>query len=312
MARANWVKATTTSGGTGSLTLASVAGSPTFAQAFGTGSTTVSYVISSSGLREAGTASFNGTTNVLSSRSVIDAWNGTTFGTSALSFPTSGVEVYCAPVHQEVATLIPATGLLTTAHVPAFTGDVTNSAGSLAMTIANDAITNAKILDGTISLTKIDSDDFPPEAHTHTTADLTDFNVSAPSVSQFLVWDGTDWANTTANLADFGDVDEIAGTDGDFLRFVTNEWTTVSTANTKVALGVPTNSTKSALAFGYGAPTDSTYTLSRYMPFAGTVDTLHYECRSGTVTAAVSTAATSTTHRALLSMRRHHRRSRAV
>lgn len=288
MARANWAKATTATGGTGSLTLTSVTGFPTFPQAFGTGTSTVSYIIVSDGLREAGTASFNGTTGVLSSRTVTQAWNGTTYGTSALDFPTSGVEVFCAPIHQEVAYTDPATGYLAAAHMPALTGDVTTSAGAVATTIAADAVTDAKILDGTITLDKMAVSVFPPESHTHTTADLTDFSVSTPASGQFLTWNGTDWVNTTANLSDFGDVDEIAGTDGDFLKFVTDVWTTRSTANVKTDLGIPSDSTKGALSFGFAAPSDATYTLSRAMPYGGTLNTLHYETRSGTVTVTVT------------------------
>lgn len=47
------------------------------------------------------------------------------------------------------------TGTLQAAQEPAHTGDVTNSAGSLALTIANNAVTTAKILDSNITYAKI-------------------------------------------------------------------------------------------------------------------------------------------------------------
>lgn len=46
-----------------------------------------------------------------------------------------------------------ATGIMSAARMPALTGDVTNSAGAVATTIANLAITNAKIANTTIDLT---------------------------------------------------------------------------------------------------------------------------------------------------------------
>jgi hypothetical protein len=166
MSRANWVRATTTTGGTGSLTLSAVASSPTFAQAFGTGETTVSYVISSSGLREAGTATFNGTTNVLSSRTVIESWDGSVFGTSAQNFPTSAVTVTCAPIYQETAFLDTATGALVSTQFPALTGDVTTVAGALATTIANSAVGTDQIADDSITPAKLQ------DAESLTTAEL--------------------------------------------------------------------------------------------------------------------------------------------
>jgi hypothetical protein len=138
--RANWARMTSTTGGTGSLTLSAVSGQPTFAQAFGTGSTTVDYVIEAADTREAGTATYNGTTNVLSGRTVIQTWNGSAFGTTALNIPTTGVSIYCAPVYQRVAEADPATGELVTP-------------------LADESVTAAKLADGIVQTTTELQDD---------------------------------------------------------------------------------------------------------------------------------------------------------
>ena len=63
---ANWVEETTSTTGTGAVTLGNpVAGQTTFVQAFGTGVTDVLYSIESGNNRESGTGSYNGTTEVL-------------------------------------------------------------------------------------------------------------------------------------------------------------------------------------------------------------------------------------------------------
>ena len=70
---------------------------------------------------------------------------------------------------------------------PALTGDVTAAANSNATTIANNAVTTSKILDGTIA-----------------TADLADGNVTMPKIAQagatsgqVIKWNGTAWAPAT-------------------------------------------------------------------------------------------------------------------
>jgi hypothetical protein len=295
MARANWVKGATTTGGTGSLTLTAVTGYPTFAMALGTGETTVSYTIVSSGLRESGTATFNGTTNVLSGRTVIQSWNGTVYGTSAQNFPTSGVEVFCAPVHQEVATLIPATGLLTTSHVPAFTGDVTNTAGSLALTIADEAVTAAKILEGGITLDRMAVSTFPADAHTHALGDLTDFDVDTPVTGQLLQYDGTDWVNANPDLAAFADVEDITGVDGDVLLNVSGVWEGTPVTDLKSPLALPASTVTGGLAFTILDPEAATYPLCIRMPYAGTITFLDAQTDTGTITANLKINSTSVT-----------------
>lgn len=96
--RADWARMVTSTGGSGSLTLAAVTGYPTFTQAFGSGSTDVYYTLKASGYRESGTATFDGTTLVLSARTPTKTW--TTSGgygtTTPLTLPALEVEVFCA------------------------------------------------------------------------------------------------------------------------------------------------------------------------------------------------------------------------
>lgn len=139
--RANWAKMTSTTGGSASLTLSSVSGFPTFAQAFGTGETSIEYVIEASNTREAGIANYNGTTHVLSGRVVTQAWDGASYGTAALNIPTSGVSIYCAPIHQRVAEVDPATGALLSP---------LGSASVTATTIPDGEIPPEKLADGTL------------------------------------------------------------------------------------------------------------------------------------------------------------------
>ena len=61
------------------------------------------------------------------------------FTTPLLGTPTSGTLTNCTGLPTTALT-----GVLQAAQEPAHTGDVTNSAGSLALTIANNAVTNAK------------------------------------------------------------------------------------------------------------------------------------------------------------------------
>lgn len=104
--RTNFAKMSVSSGGTGSITLASVSNFPTFAAKHGSGSTSIDYVIydDTTGNYETGTASYNGTTHVLSSRTVTESYTSSTFGTSAINVPTTAY-VFNAPTVGSVVDL---------------------------------------------------------------------------------------------------------------------------------------------------------------------------------------------------------------
>jgi hypothetical protein len=81
---------------------------------------------------------------------------GTNTGDVALSgqdyLSISNQTITAAPVNLSGAN---ATGILAAARFPALTGDITNTAGSVATTISNDAITSTKIADNAVTSTKI-------------------------------------------------------------------------------------------------------------------------------------------------------------
>jgi len=74
-------------------------------------------------------------------------------------------------------------GTLSAGRLPAFTGDVTTSAGSSSTTIANDAVTSAKILDGTVV-----SADISAAAIT-----FDKLNQSSATTGQVIKWNGSAW-----------------------------------------------------------------------------------------------------------------------
>lgn len=79
--------------------------------------------------------------------------NVTVTGQNYLSIGGTGGQVLTAnPVNLSGANV---TGTLAAARFPALTGDVTNSAGSLATTIANDAVTTVKILNANVTNAKV-------------------------------------------------------------------------------------------------------------------------------------------------------------
>lgn len=99
--RANWIEATSATGGTGALTLTDVTNRPNFDDVFA-GTTLVEYVIEeeASGKFESGIGSFVASTKVLTRTQVLSTYTGGTYDAttpSAVSFGTSGVTVRCAP-----------------------------------------------------------------------------------------------------------------------------------------------------------------------------------------------------------------------
>lgn len=59
------------------------------------------------------------------------------------------------------------TGTFPAGRMPALTGDVTNTTGSLATTIANNAVTTAKIADNSVTVAKISTTSGTPSANTY-------------------------------------------------------------------------------------------------------------------------------------------------
>jgi hypothetical protein len=141
--RTNWAQMSVSVGGTGSLTLASISNTPTFAQAHGSGSTSIDYVISdiTSGMYEAGTATYDGTTHVLSSRSVTQSYTGGAFGTSAINVATTA-KVFNAPTIQSVVDLTTAQTLTNkTLTAPVLGGTITGTFTLNAPTISGGSWT---------------------------------------------------------------------------------------------------------------------------------------------------------------------------
>jgi hypothetical protein len=154
--RTNWAKMSVSSGGTGSITLASVTNFPTFAQKHGSGSTTIDYVIydDTTGAYETGTASYNGTTHVLSSRTVTESYTGSTFGTSAINAATSAV-VFNAPTVADVVDLSSAQTLTNkTLTSPTMTGPVLGTPASGTLTNCT-GLPTAGLVDGAVTLAKM-------------------------------------------------------------------------------------------------------------------------------------------------------------
>jgi hypothetical protein len=95
---ANWVEGTSTTGGTGALTVSSVSGSPTFTSVWGSSGTRfVHYSIveftdttfATVAKAENGVGSVALSTNALTRTRVFESWDGSAHGTSAVSFGTS-------------------------------------------------------------------------------------------------------------------------------------------------------------------------------------------------------------------------------
>ncbi len=80
-------------------------------------------------------------------------------------------------------------GTLSAGRLPAFTGDVITSAGSSSTTIANDAVTSAKILDGTVV-----SADISAAAIT-----FDKLNQSSATTGQVIKWNGSAWIASSDN-----------------------------------------------------------------------------------------------------------------
>jgi hypothetical protein len=150
----NWAKMRVSSGGTGSITLADFnATTPSLDDKLGSGSTDISYVglDSVAGRYERGTASFNGTTKVLSSRTVVESWSGGAYGTSAVDLTTDAI-VFTAQTTSRLGDdadygdfTVSGDGTVATVNTGAITTDM----------IDDDAVTGAKILDGTITTNKL-------------------------------------------------------------------------------------------------------------------------------------------------------------
>lgn len=99
--RANWIEATSSTGGTGALTLTDVANRPNFDDVF-SGTTLVEYVVEEpdAGKFESGVGSFVASTKVLTRSRILSTFTAGAYDATqpaAVDFGTSGVTVRCAP-----------------------------------------------------------------------------------------------------------------------------------------------------------------------------------------------------------------------
>ncbi len=98
-------------------------------------------------------------------------------------------------------------GTLPTGRLPAFTGDVTSAAGSNSLTIANNAVTNAKIADNAITTIKIQ--DSAVTTNKINDAAVTEIKIADNAITTAKIADGAvsnvkiaDGAVTTTKIAD--------------------------------------------------------------------------------------------------------------
>lgn len=125
----------------------------------------------------------------------------------ALGMPSSGTLTN--------ATGLPTTGLtgtLQAAQEPAHTGDVTNSAGSLAMTIAANAVTNAKMATmnaWTIKMNNTSGSATP----TDTTIDGLTLKASPASSDEIPIWDASGTAMKKATVSSIASAGSVASFD---------------------------------------------------------------------------------------------------
>jgi hypothetical protein len=169
------------------------------------------------------------------------------------------------------------TGTLAAGRFPALTGDVTNSAGSLDTTIANNAITSAKISDGTIALADLASNSVDTNkivngtivAADIATDTITANEIAAGGVGSSEIADGSiataDLANNSVTGA------KIAlGSDaqGDVMYYNGTDWVRLGAGTSGYFL--KTNGAGQNPAWAAPTDTDTTYTAGNGITLSGT------------------------------------------
>lgn len=131
---------------------------------------------------------------------------------------------------------------------------------------------------------------FDPEPHDHALADLSDFDIPTPGTEgQLLGWDGAGKiVSVDADLSVFTDVADIVGSDGDYLKKVSGEWTPVANSTLRTDVGVPATTDVKDQAFVYnlvGTVEPGTYNIiSPKVPFSMTLNGVDAVCTSGSGT----------------------------
>lgn len=135
--------------------------------------------------------------------------------------------------------------------------------------------------------------EFAPESHTHVLADITNVNITTPSDGQFLQYDSgaSEWINSTPSLGDFGDVDEVVGSNNDFFVKNSGQWTNRTPAQSRVHMGVD----QVGIQINYAAPEDGTFTVAQSMPFAGAIQDIVHQLSAGSVNVTIQINGTNVT-----------------
>ncbi len=262
--RTNWAQMSVSVGGTGSLTLASISNTPTFAQAHGSGSTSIEYVIFdvTAGAYETGTATYNGTTHVLSSRTVTQSYTGGAYGTSAINAATTA-KVFNAPTIQLIADLASAQ-TLTNKSMSGSSNTFTNIPLATAVT-GNLPVANLASGTGATSSTFLRGDG--------AWAAVTSANVSDATTAGLELITATDDA---AQRTAIGLGATFSGTaDGQVFKWDTSDSTWAAERET------------SSVTFGSALPTARTTILSEYPNFSGVATAVRARTGTGTLTLAI-------------------------
>lgn len=151
-----------------------------------TGSFNASGLVKNSDLVNSSTT-VNGQTCVLGGTCTISTSAGTiTVGTTAVAGGGSNALLY-----RDSGGLLASATTLPTSNIPAFTGDVTNSAGSAALTIAANAVTNSKLASSPAATIKGNPSASGSTAQDFTIQGLTNLSSPNPTLDFIPIWDNS-------------------------------------------------------------------------------------------------------------------------
>jgi hypothetical protein len=278
--RENWPRVTSTTGGTGSLALTSISGYPTFQEAFGSSGTySVEYAIRASGVRESGIGTFNGSTNVLERTTVARSWvSGVGYGASAVTLPTSGVIIVCAPTAESILTVDTVFEI----------EDIENLQETLDLKAGvshNHVFPDDLEIEGDPEVAGVvltpDGWAVPASSGISTLVAATDVDDTDIASGMFLVVDSDDETHIyrKPTLADFDAATTVTGSNDDTLMKVAGVWSNRTPLQARTTYGV--NEVRWAIpTFN---PSNGTITVVLEAGFAGTIDTFTHKMTSGTV-----------------------------